>query len=287
VSSARREPTRASIVVGVASWLSLVGYVAGWAVMYSRAQTFPDYARFAATGAVTGAAAGWTLGASIGVAFSAPRRRVGRRGAAVLLVTAGLAVVAGLAVAAFETRFARSAPGVLSREELPWLRAATLSGAGVVAGTLALVAFLGRADPRPPSGDGRGARVGSVLAIVLLAGAFVLTLSEVVGQHRARVERQVGAPASSTLYALLAKAERFHDRHGRFPSRHRALGDEDVVEPGAQVAFAGRVGDGFCAIVGLEEGGPAPGEPVYTGVARLDDVGKVRTRTVESCEVLT
>jgi hypothetical protein len=283
----RREPTRASIVVGLASWLSLVGYVVGWVVMFSRAQTFPDYARFAATGAVTGAAVGWALGASIGVAFSAPGRRVGRRGAVVLLVTAGLAVVAGLAVAAFETRVARSAPGVLTHEELPWLRAATLAGAGVVAGTLALVAFLGGSDPASHSGDGRGTRVGSILGIVLLAGVFVLTMSQVVGYHRARVERQVGAPASSTLYSLLARAERFHDRHGRFPSRRRALGDEDVVEPGAQVAFAGRVGDGFCAIVGLDEDGPTPGEPVYTGVARLDDVGKVRTRTVESCDVLT
>jgi hypothetical protein len=255
-----RGPARATIVLGPAAFLAGIGYIAGWVAGAVRGQTFPDYAEFAATLGLAGAGVGWVLGALVGISISDGNRKISRRGAPVLWVAAAAAIGAGIAIAAQEESMLWTK--VLSEDELPWLRLATVADGVIVALTLLIASFLGRTDEDAVPVAYVGG-VFSVLSIVLLAVTFVTSVSFVFVDHRNRVERRIGIPASTTMYELLREAERFHDRRGRFPddlAHVLALGGD--IHPGSQVAFAGPVGDGFCVIVGISEGRDEPGEPV-------------------------
>jgi hypothetical protein len=144
----RKGATRATIVLGTASAFSGIGYIVGWFVPFERAQTFPDYAPFAATGGLIGAGLGWALGTAAGISLSAGNRRVGPKGRALLWIIAGSALIADVVIATHEDRLVVT--WIITERELAWMRTITVIDSMLVAGTIVLTSFLGPHDEATP-----------------------------------------------------------------------------------------------------------------------------------------
>jgi hypothetical protein len=201
------EPSRATIVLGAASALAGIGYVAGWVAVNARVQSYPDYPNFAATGGLVGAGTGWVLGFLVGTAISRGNPRIGRRGRSILSLTAIVAVACGIAISWFEGEMLPVWPGVVTEEELRWLRPATLADAAIVAITLVVASFLWRPDPDAAAIGWNGGAV-SVLAILLLVLTFAVNVGYVYAQHGKHVDEWT---------RTCARAERHDEERGAWP----------------------------------------------------------------------
>jgi hypothetical protein len=206
-TNARIAPSRATITLGAASALAGIGYVAGWVAVNARVQSYPDYPNFAATGGLVGAGTGWVLGSLVGTAISQGNPRIGRRGRVILWVAAIVAVASGIAISWFEGEMLPVWPGVVTDEELRWLRPATLADAAIVAITLVVASFFGPAEPDASAIGWTGGAV-SVLAILLLVVTLALNVGYVYAQHRQHVDDWT---------RICARAERHDDERGGWP----------------------------------------------------------------------
>jgi hypothetical protein len=115
-----------------------------------------------------------------------------------------------------------------------------------------------------------------------------MSVGYVALDHRERVAARSGMDARMTMFGLLESARRFRDDHGRFPDGlSELLAGRKPVRHSAQVAFVGPIGDGFCVVVGIDERREEPGEPIWTGITRVNEAGGASSpRRVRSCDVL-
>jgi hypothetical protein len=99
-------------------------------------------------------------------------------------------------------------PGVLTEEELRWLRPATLADAVIVAITLVVASLLGRTDSDAAAIGWTGGTV-AVLAILLLLLTFAFNVGYVYAQHGRHVDEWT---------RTCARAERHDDERVSWPN---------------------------------------------------------------------
>jgi hypothetical protein len=180
VRSQEPGPARATIILGVASFGAVLGFILAFVIgLEFLGFELPDAASGLSTVALVGAGWGWAIGALLGDLTSSGARPIQastRRG---LRIAALVAVVLGVAVVFGEARLV--APNGLLAAELPWIRAATAADA--IAGSATLLSASRAHQPasghRPSPWIGWAAGAGFVCAVVLLFWLVVSVASVV------------------------------------------------------------------------------------------------------------
>jgi hypothetical protein len=261
----RRVPARATLVLGAASFGSVLGFVIGGALAFPLFDLeLPDHWEYLGSSAMAGAALGWLLGAAGGLNATGGARRPAPWGTWALRIAAVVAAIITILAMMAEGAIVHRQDGI-TETELPWLRAATTIGGLLVSGTLVSLSFPRRQD-RSASSPGRVAWTLSVVGILLGLSLF----ATIVGAWHVRYDhwttQEFGRPASRTMSSLRFALEDHHDRTGTYPADEMPLlAAGGRIYDGATIVAAEPFGKGFCLIVAMHGEDGSVVEP-FSGV---------------------